>query len=120
LQVLKIPNDPCSYHRYIFQELLTGGDLFSYFTSRDFKILAAEAGIIIFQVLKGLEYLHDKGIVHRDLKLENILMSAPEPRARIVLADFGSSRNLPRAKSGSLSTIKRMFTKVGTIDYQAP
>jgi serine/threonine protein kinase len=83
-------------------------------------MLPAEAGIIIFQVLKGLEYLHDKGIVHRDLKLENILMAAPEAKARIVLADFGSSRNLPQAQIGPLSTIGRMFTKVGTIDYQAP
>ena len=78
----------------------------------------AEACLIIYQVLKALEYLHRQGVCHRDLKPENILMSTPTPEARVVLADFGHSIRLTGDKQ---FRSKRMKTaSVGTDYYVAP
>lgn len=77
------------------------------------SIPEAEALIIVYQILHALKYLHNQGIVHRDLKLDNILLCSPEPCTRIILADFGIAKDLSTAKS-------RMHTVVGTPEYCAP
>jgi serine/threonine protein kinase len=43
-------------------------------------------------VLEGVAYLHSKGIVHRDLKLENILLADDTSKPVIKIADFGLSK----------------------------
>lgn len=100
---------------YIFQDLVPGGDLFSYLAKGDCltSISETESLIIVYQILHALKYLHDQGIVHRDLKLDNILLCTPEPCTRIVLADFGIAKDLSTAKA-------RMHTVVGTPEYCAP
>ncbi|CAR22346.1 serine/threonine protein kinase MEK1 [Lachancea thermotolerans CBS 6340] len=102
-------------HLYIFQDLITGGDLFSYLAKTDClsPIPETEALVIIFQILHALKYLHSQGVVHRDLKLDNILLCTPEPCTRIVLADFGIAKDLSTKHS-------RMHTVVGTPEYCAP
>ena len=51
-----------------------------------------EAAHLTMQVLDGVNYLHQKGIVHRDLKLENILLDESQPCMRVKIADFGLSK----------------------------
>ena len=65
------------------------------------KIRDAEACLIIYQILKALEYLHGQGPYHRDLKSENMLMSTPAPGARAILADFEHSIKLSGVKKSS-------------------
>lgn len=47
----------------------------------------AEIAEILRQVLKGLQFLHQKGIVHRDIKASNLLMQ----NGVVKIADFGVS-----------------------------
>lgn len=108
---------------YIFQELVTGGDLFSYIEYKHGKLTAIESAVIVRQILKGVQYLHSLDIVHRDLKPDNILMTSPNSGARVVLSDFGHARSLPKISSQHDvvdNRLKRMFSVVGTLEYTAP
>ncbi|KAJ7783586.1 kinase-like protein [Mycena maculata] len=99
---------------FIFLQLCTGGDLFTYITAYSDKgthLCEAEAKFLFFQILVGLEHLHSKMISHRDLKPENILLHAPGPYPRIVIADFGLAR--PRA-------YQETFNVCGTVSYLPP
>ncbi|KAH6848484.1 meiosis-specific serine/threonine-protein kinase mek1 [Alternaria rosae] len=108
---------------YIFEELVTGGDLFSFIEYKEGRIDSLQAATIIYQILKGIKYLHDQDIVHRDLKPDNILMSSLEDSARVVITDFGSARFLPGKSSqnpAKANKYQRMFSLVGTLEYMAP
>lgn len=60
----------------------------------------------------GLNYLHRYGIVHRDLKLENIMMSDTSEDAEPKLADFGLAKMIgPQEKANE---------SFGTLGYVAP
>ncbi|XP_017397591.1 ribosomal protein S6 kinase-related protein isoform X4 [Cebus imitator] len=56
-----------------------------------------------------ISYLHDLGIMHRDVKMENILL---DERGHLKLTDFGLSRHLPQGA--------RAYTICGTLQYMAP
>ncbi|KAL8683706.1 MAG: hypothetical protein Q9186_000340 [Xanthomendoza sp. 1 TL-2023] len=76
---------------YIIEELVTGGDLMSLIERSDWRVEPEECCLIVYQVLKAVAYLHQRGITHRDLKPENILMSSTLPGARVILTDFGGA-----------------------------
>jgi serine/threonine protein kinase len=103
---------------YIFEELVTGGDLFSFLAYKNGRLDSILAAVIIRQMLKGLEYLHNQDIVHRDIKPENVLMTSLDDGARVVLTDFGNARYLPEASRQN--QVQRMFSCVGTLAYSAP
>lgn len=79
---------------YIVLEHMAGGDLFAYLERRDFKITEDKARSIAHQIASALYYLHSYGIVHRDLKLENILMVDMNNDSELKLVDFGLSKIL--------------------------
>lgn len=86
-------------------------------------IPAIEAAVIIRQILKGVDYLHDQGVVHRDLKSDNILLASTKSGTRVVITDFGQARYLPRlVTSDTLEghATSRMATLVGTVGFTAP
>lgn len=67
-----------------------------------------EAKLIFKQVVSGIKHLHDQGIVHRDIKDENVIVDS---KGFVKLIDFGSAAYV---KSGPFDVF------VGTIDYAAP
>jgi len=77
---------------YLVMERVTGGELFD-------KVNAAgppnsdELRFILYQLVMGLEYIHSKSIIHRDLKLENILIDKELKSGyfNVRIADFGLS-----------------------------
>ncbi|KAI9040616.1 FHA domain-containing serine/threonine-protein kinase [Aspergillus affinis] len=98
---------------YLFQELITAGDLFSYIQFKGGRLPEIEAAVIVRQVSMALEYLHERNIVHRDLKPDNILMTSLADGCRVVLTDFGCAQVIQ-------PSLERMSTVVGTFDYSAP
>ncbi|XP_057372229.1 uncharacterized protein LOC130693127 [Daphnia carinata] len=74
--------------------------------------------IIISHVALGLAYIHSKGIVHKDLTLENILLKCPSPASRLVLAKIA---DFVLAKELKPDTCEFSVTKhLGTEAYKAP
>ena len=84
-------------HIGIILEYASGGELFDYIlTHRYLKDNAARR--LFAQLVSGVGYLHKKGIVHRDLKLENLLL---DRNRNIIITDFGFANTFnPRDELG--------------------
>ncbi|VEG58366.1 protein kinase [Mycolicibacterium aurum] len=71
---------------------------------------------IVTAVGEALDYAHQRGLLHRDVKPANILIADPETEnERIMLADFGIARRL-----GEVSALTGTNMTVGTVAYSAP
>ena len=82
-------------------------------------ISETEIAVIVRQVLLGVQYLHSRRIIHRDLKLENILMTSLTAGSRVVIADFGSATSVsPPPSDGDKP--QRIKSFAGTDNYMAP
>jgi serine/threonine protein kinase len=93
---------------WLVTELCSGGELFDYLTEKG-RTSEEETRHIFGQICLAVNYLHDKGIVHRDLKLENVLL---DERCRVKLGDFGFTREFERGTY--------LETYCGTTGYAAP
>ncbi|MGK0190121.1 MAG: tRNA A-37 threonylcarbamoyl transferase component Bud32 [Verrucomicrobiales bacterium] len=99
-------------HSFFLLEMLEGGDLNRVLEEGDISFEKAAA--ITCQVCDALQYAHDNGVVHRDIKPGNILLDE-EGRAKLV--DFGLVKFLDQSESFSLT---QTGTMVGTPSYLAP
>ena len=90
---------------YFVLEYMQGGALYDVLSAKDIHFSEERASCIIKDILQGLIYLHNKGIVHRDVKPENILTTGKTWPFSSKLADFGLSNFM---EAGNLES------KVGT------
>ena len=76
---------------YLISEYYPGLDLFDYFEKRNFQLKEKNVARIIQQLCSVIYFLGEYGIIHRDLKLENILMTNETDNADIKILDFFSA-----------------------------
>jgi len=75
-------------------EYLKGNNLFQYLKDREFTLSEKRTRAIIYELAQGIKYIHSHGIIHRDLKLENIMMTDSTDEAKAKIVDFGLARIL--------------------------
>lgn len=114
MQIYELLHDEENY--YIVSELVTDGTLFDYLIEQTETKYGAipevNAKILVRQVLLSLNYMHKQQIAHRDIKLENILMTSAQPPIECKLTDFGFA---------SVLDDNHMFKdSLGSPNYMAP
>ena len=101
---------------YIITDYCSCGELYNQIKTQYNEY---QLSVLFYQVFSGLYYLHSKNIVHRDLKLENILISEMEPDKKtnkkyfwIKIIDFGTAKIFEKNKNEK--------TVIGSSYYIAP
>ena len=97
----------------LVMEYAGGGELYTY-VQKQRRLNEVECCRIFTQILNGVEYCHRAKIIHRDLKLENILLTEANPAQlpNVKIADFGLSN--------SIKFNEKMGTNCGTPSYTCP
>ena len=96
--------------KFITMEYVEGEDLRG-ILRRKGKFHSKEAVVVIQQICRALEAAHAEGVIHRDLKPQNVMR---DPQGRVVVMDFGLARSLESegmTQTGAL---------VGTLEYMSP
>jgi len=106
LQIKNITED--NENVYIVMKYARNGDLLEYLNSKK-RLTEEEAREIFIQLIEALEYTHNKNIIHRDIKLENILI---DENNEVIVGDWGFA--------GYWSNDKKIKCNWGSIFYAAP
>ena len=101
-----------SEYIYIIMEYLAGGTLTQYIKKRYFNFSENQASNIIYQIGNGIKYLHNYGIIHRDLKTDNIMLTEDNDNGIIKIIDFGLSK--------IISSNENLIDGYGTLNFTAP
>ncbi|CAE7596734.1 mrkA [Symbiodinium microadriaticum] len=95
---------------YLIMDFVSGGSLHHFLKKRPNRRTDDPlAKRLFFQVCQGIKYLHDRHIVHRDVKLENLLL---DEQGAVKIIDFGFSTIVPPGK--------KLKVFCGTPSYMAP
>lgn len=94
----------------LVMEYMEGGELFNKLIKRTSPFTEQEVAKMMHQICSAVFDLHKKNIAHRDLKLENLLLSSDEDNAIIKITDFGFAKE---ANTGPVSACY-------SVDYTAP
>ena len=99
-------------------ELCTGGELYDKLLERD-HFNEKEVADIMQQLFEAVAYCHRSNIVHRDLRLENILVDQ-EQHNIVKITDFGASATYKPVGLKKMKNHKFMKDTVGSPHYIAP
>ena len=104
---------------YLIIEYCEGGELLHRIRERNEKgnpFKEKEIAEIFKEIISAISYCHDNNVVHRDLKLENILFLNKNENSEIKIIDFGVSTILEKKEN----KIKKLNSKIGTVYYMSP
>ncbi|KAJ6480655.1 kinase-like domain-containing protein [Mycena vulgaris] len=117
LDMLKHPNivrlyDVIETDKYIgiILEYASGGELFDHILAHRY-LRERDAAKLFSQLISGIWYMHQKNIVHRDLKLENLLL---DRHRNLIITDFGFANHFNRSRNDLMETM------CGSPCYAAP
>lgn len=95
---------------WVIMEYMEGGSLTEVIENNDNRLSEKQIAVICFETLKGLQHLHNKHIIHRDIKSDNVLLDA---RGNVKITDFGFCAKLTDQRN-------KRATMVGTPYWMAP
>ena len=111
---------------WLILELIEGSDL-NFFISQCTHYSEHVASVLFCQILQGVHYLHANGVVHRDLKLDNIMLHGSVETGTVKIADFGlsalikvGSPGYDRTESSKRKDYRGLHEMWGTASYFAP
>jgi len=117
--IIGLKAEPAQEGKYyiIYMELATGGELFSRVISSG-SLTEADARPYFRQLMEAVEEMHSKGVVHRDLKLENVLLDGS---GNCKVCDFGlAHRFLAGADGSKFDASVKLKEVCGSKSYCAP
>ncbi|MEZ4443934.1 MAG: serine/threonine-protein kinase [Polyangiaceae bacterium] len=103
---------------YIVMEWLEGESL-KQRIKREGRLHPAEAASVVAQVAKALTRTHEAGVVHRDIKADNVFLLRSEGAPLVKVLDFGVAKRLPHSDE-DLSVITAVDETLGTPAYMSP
>jgi 3-phosphoinositide dependent protein kinase-1 len=118
-----------TYSLYMGLELCPGGDLYWQLQRSEGKVMSEEKVVFyVSELLSVIQDCHERGVIHRDVKPENVLLDAT---GHVKLCDFGSALDLKPSPKSALVAIaehigkneaekQRCASFVGTAEYLAP
>lgn len=98
------------HYIFIEMELLKGGTLTALIENK--RLNEEQAAIIMKGIFNAVAYLHDRKVLHRDLKPDNIMFADLNDLSSVKVADFGLSTKY--------TLVEQLHTMEGTMLYMAP
>ncbi|HUF04022.1 MAG TPA: FHA domain-containing serine/threonine-protein kinase [Aridibacter sp.] len=102
---------------YLITEFINGRDAAKLAKDRGGRLPHQEVVQIVTQTLDALDFAHNQGFVHRDIKEQNILVSGDYPSYLAKLTDFGLAKSY---KQSGMSGVTMVGDVAGTIAYMPP
>lgn len=102
--------------KHLSMEFVSGGDLAHYLKKNGGRLPVRDAVRITLEICNALDHAHEEGVLHRDIKAANILLTSS---GRVKLSDFGIASLYEAGAFGAEST-RGSTSVVGTLLYMSP